>query len=60
VQPKVADVSPSRLAELTSARWIFLLAAYFLFAAGYISYSTFAGIILKEIGLSWIPLSEGL
>ena len=51
-QPKAADALPSRLAELTSARWIFLLAAYFLFAAGYISYTTFAGIMLKGIGLS--------
>ena len=51
-QPKAADASPSRLAELTSGRWIFLIAAYFLFAAGYISYSTFAGVMLKGIGLS--------
>jgi predicted MFS family arabinose efflux permease len=52
VQPKAANASPSRLAELTSGRWIFLIAAYFLFAAGYISYSTFAGVMLKGIGLS--------
>ena len=51
-----ADVSPSRLAELASSRWIFLVAAYFLFAAGYISYATFAGVMLKGIGLS----SEGV
>jgi predicted MFS family arabinose efflux permease len=51
-QPKAADASPSRLAELTSGRWILLIAAYFLFAAGYISYSTFAGVMLKGIGLS--------
>jgi predicted MFS family arabinose efflux permease len=51
-QPKAADASPSRLAELTSGRWIFLIAAYFLFAAGYISYSTFAGVMLKGMGLS--------
>jgi predicted MFS family arabinose efflux permease len=51
-QLKAADASPSRLAELTSARWIFLVAAYFLFAAGSISYSTFAGVMLKGIGLS--------
>jgi predicted MFS family arabinose efflux permease len=51
-QPQAADASPSRLAELTSGRWIFLIAAYFLFAAGYISYSTFAGVMLKGIGLS--------
>ena len=51
-QPLAAAASPSRLAELTSGRWIFLVAAYFLFAAGYISYATFAGIMLKGIGLS--------
>ena len=51
-----ASVSPSRLAELGSRRWIFLVAAYFLFAAGYISYATFAGVMLKGIGLS----SEGV
>jgi predicted MFS family arabinose efflux permease len=51
-QPIAADASPSRLAELTSGRWIFLLAAYFAFAASYISYATFAGVRLKEIGLS--------
>jgi predicted MFS family arabinose efflux permease len=51
-QLKAADASPSRLAELTSARWIFLVAAYFLFAAGSISYATFAGVMLKGIGLS--------
>ena len=51
-----ADVSPSRLAELASSRWIFLVVAYFLFAAGYISYATFAGVMLKGIGLS----SEGV
>jgi predicted MFS family arabinose efflux permease len=63
-QPKAADASPSRLAELTSARWIPLVAAYFLFAAGYISYSTFAGVILNGIGLSsgdvtWFWLMHG-
>jgi predicted MFS family arabinose efflux permease len=51
-QPKAADASQSRLHELTSARWIFLVAAYFLFGAGYISYVTFAGVMLKGIGLS--------
>jgi predicted MFS family arabinose efflux permease len=51
-QPKTAEASPSRLAELTSTKWIFLLAAYFFFATGYISYTTFAGIMLKGIGLS--------
>ena len=56
-QPKAADASPSRLAELTSARWIFLLASYFLFAAGYISYVTFAGVMLKGIGLSSVGVT---
>ena len=49
-QLKAANTS--QLAEVTSARWIFLLIAYFLFASGYISYVTFAGIMLKGIGLS--------
>jgi len=56
-QPKTADWSPSRLAELVSSRWIFLVAAYFLFAAGYISYATFAGVILKGIGLSSVGVT---
>jgi predicted MFS family arabinose efflux permease len=51
-QPKALDAPPSRLAELTSTRWIFLVVAYFLFAVGYISYVTFAGVMLKGINLS--------
>ena len=56
-QLKAANASPSRFAELTSGRWIFLLAAYFVFAAGYISYATFAGVRLKEIGLSSVGVT---
>ena len=56
-QPKVSDSSPSRLAELSSARWIFLVAAYFLFGAGYISYVTFAGVMLKGIGFSSVGVT---
>jgi predicted MFS family arabinose efflux permease len=56
-QQTTADVSPSRLAELVSSRWIFLVAAYFLFAAGYISYATFAGVMLKGIGLSSVGVT---
>jgi predicted MFS family arabinose efflux permease len=56
-QPKAANASPSRLAELTSAKWIFLVAAYFLFAVGYISYVTFAGVMLKGIGLSSVGVT---
>jgi len=56
-QPKTADWSPSRLAELVSSRWIFLVAAYFLFAAGYISYATFAGVMLKGIGLASVGVT---
>jgi predicted MFS family arabinose efflux permease len=51
-RPPAAGTPPSRLAALVSARWLFLIAAYFLFGAGYISYATFAGVLLKEIGLS--------
>ena len=43
-----ATTSPSQLAEITRARWIFLM------AGGYIFYVTFAGGMLKEIGsLPW-------
>jgi len=56
-QPQAGDASTSRLAELTSVRWIFLVAAYFVFGAGYISYSTFAGVRLKEIGLSSVGVT---
>ena len=56
-QPIAADASASRLSELTSGRWIFLVAAYFLFAVGYISYTTFAGVMLKGIGLSSVGVA---
>ena len=56
-QPKAADASASRLAALTSAKWIFLNAAYFLFGAGYISYATFAGVMLQGIGLSSVGVT---
>jgi predicted MFS family arabinose efflux permease len=56
-KPKTAHVLPSRLAELPSAKWIFLVAAYFLFGAGYISYVTFAGVMLKGIGLSSVGVT---
>jgi len=51
-QLNAADASPARLAELISSRWLFIVVAYFLFAVAYISYTTFAGVMLKEIGLS--------
>ncbi|MBV8166440.1 MAG: YbfB/YjiJ family MFS transporter [Alphaproteobacteria bacterium] len=47
-----AIAAPSRRAELASVRWSFLFVAYFLFGAGYISYATFAGVLLKSLGLS--------
>src|SRR5258705_2929676 len=56
-QPNAADAPPSRLAELSSGKWIFLLAAYFAFAASYISYATFASVRLKEIGLSSVGVT---
>lgn len=49
---RAAGPAPSRRGALASTRWLFLFAAYFLFGAGYISYATFAGVLLKEIGLS--------
>ena len=56
-QPNAGEASPSRLAELTSGKWIYLLAAYFAFAASYISYATFAGVRLKEVGLSSVGVT---
>jgi predicted MFS family arabinose efflux permease len=56
-QPQAAAASPPWLAELISARWIFLVAAYFLFGAGYISYVTFAGVMLEGIGLSSVGVT---
>ena len=40
------------VADILSARWFFLIASYFMFAAAYISYSTFAGARLKELAVS--------
>ena len=56
-RPKAADASPSRLAELTSARWTFLVAAYFLFAGAYVSFATFAGVMLEGIGLTSVGVT---
>lgn len=43
VQPDPGARSTFGAGELVSARWFFLLASYFLFAFGYIAWSTFAG-----------------
>jgi predicted MFS family arabinose efflux permease len=50
---------------LVSSRWLPLLAAYFLFAAAYISYSTFAGVRLRELhvssaGVTWFWVTFGV
>lgn len=38
------------LRQFLRARWVFLIGAYFMFGAGYIAYSTFAGARLAAIG----------
>jgi predicted MFS family arabinose efflux permease len=49
-----ASLGPARLRsgsrELLRIRWIFLVAAYLMFGAGYIAYSTFAGTRLAASG----------
>ena len=40
------------LARFLGARWVFLVAAYFMFGAGYIAWSTFAGARLAAQGAS--------
>lgn len=45
------------LARFLGARWIFLVAAYFMFGAGYIAYSTFAGARLAALGASLAAVS---
>jgi hypothetical protein len=52
VQPKAADASPSRLAELTSASLDFPPRGVFPFRRGLHFHTTFAGIMLKGIGLA--------
>ena len=46
-----AAAQPSHgLRQFLHARWLFLIGAYFMFGAGYIAYSTFAGSRLAAIG----------
>jgi predicted MFS family arabinose efflux permease len=42
-QAEPADDAQFGLRQLVTARWLFLLASYFMFAFGYIAWSTFAG-----------------
>jgi predicted MFS family arabinose efflux permease len=60
-QPEADTRSTFGAAQLLTARWFFLLASYFLFAFGYIAWSTFAGARLAAtnapmavIQLTWI------
>lgn len=41
--PPAAAAAPFSLAAMASARWLYLVGAYFMFGAGYIAFSTFAG-----------------
>jgi len=45
------------LAGFLGARWIFLVATYFMFGAGYIAYATFAGARLAALGASLAAVS---
>lgn len=45
------------LRQFLRARWLFLVGAYFMFGAGYIAYSTFAGARLAAIGASLAAVS---
>jgi predicted MFS family arabinose efflux permease len=61
VQPEGAMHSQFGARQLLAARWLFLLAAYFMFAFGYIAWSTFAGARLAAanapmivIQMTWI------
>jgi predicted MFS family arabinose efflux permease len=46
-----ADVSVAK-EKMLSARWLFLVFAYFFFGIGYLAYATFAGVRLSAIGAS--------
>ena len=51
-----AESAPVELAPeasaMLSARWLFLVLAYFFFGIGYLAYATFAGVRLSAIGAS--------
>lgn len=51
-RPAQAEPAAARsgLRQFLRARWSFLIGAYFMFGAGYIAYSTFAGARLAAIG----------
>ncbi|MDQ8728525.1 YbfB/YjiJ family MFS transporter [Bradyrhizobium sp. LHD-71] len=60
-QPEGAAHSTFNVRQLLAAKWLFLLAAYFMFAFGYIAWSTFAGARLAAasapmivIQMTWI------
>lgn len=60
-EPAAATATPFGLATMASPRWAFLVGAYFMFGAGYIAFSTFAGARLAAanapdgvVGGTWI------
>lgn len=53
-EPATAAASHG-LRQFLRARWLFLVGAYFMFGAGYIAWSTFAGARLAAVGA---PLAE--
>jgi predicted MFS family arabinose efflux permease len=64
VSPQQDKAVTSLWPALVSSRWLLLLIAYFLFAAAYISYSTFAGVRLRELhvssaGVTWFWVTFG-
>jgi len=52
-----AAASARGLARFLGVRWVFLVAAYFMFGAGYIAWSTFAGARLAAQGASVAAVS---
>ena len=55
--PSAQAPAGGRRAGILSAKWLFLIASYFLFGAAYIAYATFAGARLREIDVSAATVS---
>lgn len=67
VQPQPVARSTFGAGELLTAQWFFLLAGYFLFAFGYIAWSTFAGARLAAthapmavIQMTWVVFGAAM